>query len=108
MPRTIVINAVIWVFCSACSILAIWLTAVQLHAFRRAIMLSVAALAVSAMGFTTWTPFGRFPEIGYTHSGSDSVEIFIRSGWLYLFPLALGTVGLVMAFWKQRAKFRAA
>ena len=107
MTKTIIINIVGLFFCWASSVLAAWFTVFRPRNREWAALLSVAAITVSGMAFTTWTPFGRFPEIGYTWSDDDgSVRIFLRSGWLYLFPAAMAAIALLWTLWKQRTKHR--
>ena len=60
---------------------------------------AVATIVVSFMEVTGRTPFGVFPEIGYTWS-SGPVELSLRSGWLFLIPLLVGIVALVVATWR--------
>jgi hypothetical protein len=60
---------------------------------------AVPTVVISFLGVTGWTPFGSFPEIGYTWS-SGPIEVSVRSGWLFLIPLLVGTVAPVVATWR--------
>ena len=86
----------------ACSVLAVLLVFSALcNRLRWPVLLGVVACLISVMGVTAWTPFGYFPEVGWTNG-----EISVRSGRLFYLPLALGGFVLSAAMWKRRRQMR--
>lgn len=73
----------------------------QCSRLRWPVLLAVVAIVISVMAVTAWTPFGYFPEVGWT-----SGMISIRSGRLFYFPLLLGGAALCAAMVKRRREMR--
>lgn len=65
---------------------------------RWPVLLAMIALIVSTMGLTTWTPFGFFPEVGWTNG-----EVSLRSKWLFFIPLALGSTALIVVVVRRKS-----
>ena len=101
MTTNIVIAVIIWLLTFVGSVWAIVLAlAARPRHLRWSACLAITASLVSTMGLTAWTPFGFFPEVGYTWS-NGSLEVSIRSGWLFVAPLMLGSIALLLALWKR-------
>jgi hypothetical protein len=104
MTTNIALSVVIWLLTFACSIVAIALAILaRPRQLLWSALLAVAAALVSTMGLTAWTPFGFFPEIGYTWSNGP-FEVSVRSSWLFVVPLLIGVVALFLAAWKHRTR----
>src|SRR5689334_6640378 len=102
MTTNLVLALFIWLLTCACSVLAVALAFLARSGRLRCSMLfASAAILVSIMGLAAWTPFGFFPEFGYSWS-NGSFAITVRSGWLFLVPLALAVVASVLGVWKHR------
>ena len=81
----------------ACSVFAVVLVfSVLCSRLRWPVLLAVVACLVSVMGVTAWTPFGYFPEVGWTNGA-----ISVRSGRLFYLPLLVGGFALCAAMWKR-------
>jgi hypothetical protein len=106
MNALITVVAALWVLATSCAVLAIILATNQsvLHPWRWSIP-AAAASVIGVMGFTTWTPVGYFPEVGYT---SDQFGIQVRSSWLFIVPLVSGLVGLLVGIWSYKRAARPA
>ncbi len=108
MTAHILLVAVIWLLAFASSVLAIALALLaQRRGLRWAAFSAITATLVGSMGFSAWTPFGFFPEIGYTWS-SGPFEFSLRSGWLFTAPLVLGAIAFLLTVWKHRTRNDAA
>lgn len=108
MTVYILLAAAFWIAAFACSISAILLVFLgRSRYFWLSVSLAVVSVVIGGMGVSTWTPFGYFPEIGYTWS-SDTFEFSIRSRWLFIIPLMLGGVAVLLALWKHRRARHAA
>lgn len=105
MTTEIEMVGAIWLACLAGSACAIVLTLACPSLFRWSLTIAATATVVSSMGFTGWTPIGRFPNLAYTWS-NDSFQFSIRLGSLYLLPLAFAVAGLVVAMWNKAARQR--
>jgi hypothetical protein len=92
----------IYFLASASSVLAVALALLDRHRYMRfSTALAFAAISVSCMGLTAWTPFGVFPEFGYSWSNGP-IEIAIRSGWLFVIPLVVAAFGVFLALRNYR------
>jgi hypothetical protein len=101
--RIALITAAVWFFSSVCSVSAIFLALKRSRHFLASILTAIVAITVGTMGFTAWSPFGLFPEIGYSWA-NGSFQISVRSGWFYIVPLVLGAMGLILALKRCKGK----
>jgi hypothetical protein len=99
-----ILIAVTWFVATGCSILAI------IIGFRAAdrslgtiLSLGLVSILTGAMGLKSWTPFGFFPEIGWTIS-NGATDFSVRSGWLFIVPLVMGCLVLGVAVWNRMEK----
>jgi len=98
MTTNILLAVVILFLTFTCSVVAITLAFLARPGqLIWPLLLALIALFVSTMGLTAWTPFGSFPEVGWTNG-----EVSIRSGPLFLVPLVLGAIALPVAVWRRR------
>jgi hypothetical protein len=108
MTANILLMAALWIAAFACSISTILFVLFGPSRYVwLSVFLAVVGVAIGGMGVSTWTPFGYFPEIGYTRS-SDTFEFSVRSRWLFIAPLILGGSSLLLALWKHRRTRHAA
>src|SRR5688572_19022351 len=97
MTNVVFVWGVFWVTL-ACSVFAVLLIFSGLwNGLRWPVLFAVVAVLISVMGVTAWTPFGYFPEVGWTNGA-----ISVRSGRLFYLPLLLGGFALCAAMWKRR------
>ncbi len=108
VTRNLVIALVILLLTFAGSVLAVVLAFVgRPGRLKWPALLGITASLVGTMGLIAWTPFGSFPEIGYTWS-NGAFEVSFRSGWLFVAPLVLGIFSLLLAMRKHRKQDGAA
>jgi uncharacterized SAM-binding protein YcdF (DUF218 family) len=89
MTTNVVLTLLIYLLTCASSVSAITLAMLERHRHQGlAALLAVAALVVSGMGLTRWTPLGFFPEFVWSLA-SGPFEISIRSWLLFIVPLVL-------------------
>ena len=70
--------------------------------FKSVILLSSLSMVIGIMGITSWTPFGSFPEIVWSHT--DGVHEFrARSGWIFIAPVLTGVAALTLLGWKAKS-----
>lgn len=62
-------------------------------------VLAITTILLSIMGVTGWTPFGFFPEVGWTNGA-----ISVRSGPFFFVPLLIGTMALVAIMSRSRSR----
>jgi hypothetical protein len=90
MTNVVVACSIYLLTCSV-SLAAVLLGVLEQRRYRGlAALLAVAAILVGGMGLSAWTPFGVFPEFGWSFA-NGSFNISIRSGWLFVLPLIAGT-----------------
>ena len=91
MTTNVVLTFSIYVLTCSVSLAAVLLSVLEQHRYRgQAALLAVAAILVSGMGLSAWTPFGVFPDFAWSFA-NGSFEISIRSEWLFVLPLIAGT-----------------
>ena len=100
MTTNILLAAALWLFACAFSVAAILFVFLgrTRHLWLPG-LLGFTGAVIGGMGYSSWTPFGYFPEIAYTWS-SDTFEFHIRSGWLFVAPLVVGGVAALLALRK--------
>jgi hypothetical protein len=104
----VVLTFSIYLLTCASSVSAVALGLVERpHHLRFSAVLAFAAILVSSMAVTAWTPFGVFPEFGYGWSNGP-IDISVRSGWLFVIPLVLATLAALLAFRNYRRQHDAA
>ena len=104
----VVLTFLIYLLTCASSVSAVALALVERPRYLGfSAVLAFAAILVSSMGVTAWTPFGVFPEFGYGWSNGP-IEISVRSGWLFVIPLVLAALGAFLALRNYRRRHDAA
>src|SRR5438552_3687167 len=98
MTTNVVITLLVYLLTCTSSASAVALAMLERHRYQGlAALLAFAAILVSGMGLTRWTPLGFFPEFVWSLS-SGPFEISIRSWWLFIVPLVLAAFASFLTF----------